>query len=84
MGVDVEVRATGLKARRRDRGLTQRELAKLVGVTQNYIPAIENGGRHPGPELTERLMHALQASFEELFEVVLIEETGRESRLRRA
>ncbi len=82
MGVDVEVRASGLKARRRERGLTQRELAKLVGVTQNYIPAIENGGRHPGPELTERLMTALSASFEDLFEVVLIEASGRECKLR--
>ena len=84
MGVNVEVRASGLKARRRERGLTQRELAKLVGVTQNYIPAIETGNRHAGPDLIERLMHALEASFEELFEVVLVDASGKESRLRPA
>ena len=84
MGLNVEVRARGLKARRRERGLTQRELARLVGVTQNYIPAIENGSRNPGPELTERLMKALRASFDDLFEVVLIEAQGRETRLHRS
>jgi transcriptional regulator with XRE-family HTH domain len=84
MGVDVEVRATGLKARRRERGLTQRELARLVGVTQNYIPAIENGARNPGPELTDRLMKALAAPFQDLFEVVLIDASGKETRLRPA
>lgn len=79
----MEVRACGLKARRRERGLTQRELAKLVGVTQNYIPALENGTRNPGPDLTERLMKTLRLPFEALFEVVLIEGPGIETRLRR-
>ena len=34
----VEVRATGLRAKRDAMGWTQRELAKRLGVTQNYIP----------------------------------------------
>ena len=54
----------------------------MVGVTQNYIPAIENDGRHPGPKLTERLMTALGASFQDLFEVVLVDASGGETRLR--
>jgi transcriptional regulator with XRE-family HTH domain len=83
MSVDVVVRATGLKARRQELGLTQRQLAKLVGVTQNYIPAIETGIRSAGPELMDRLMSALKASFDDLFEVYLIEPGGKESRLRR-
>jgi predicted transcriptional regulator len=42
-GVKVEVRATGLKAMREKRGLTQRKLAHDLGISQNYIPAIEVG-----------------------------------------
>ena len=55
-----------------------------MGVTQNYIPAIENGTRNPGPELRQRLTQVLMASFDDVFEVTLIEGPGRESHLRRA
>ncbi len=37
----VEVRATGLKGMRERKGLTQRKLAHDLGISQNYIPAIE-------------------------------------------
>jgi hypothetical protein len=48
-GVNVEVRATGLRGMREKKGLTQRELARNLGISQNYIPALESGARRPGP-----------------------------------
>jgi transcriptional regulator with XRE-family HTH domain len=45
----VEVRATGLKALREKRGLTQRKLAHDLGISQKYIPAIEANSRQAGP-----------------------------------
>ncbi len=68
----VDVRATGLRARREGKGWTQRELAKRVGVTQNYIPALELGTRNPGPDLRQKLMDLFECDFEDLFTVVMI------------
>jgi DNA-binding XRE family transcriptional regulator len=52
----VEVRAVGLKAMREKRGLTQRKLAHELGITQNYIPAIEGGARKAGPKLQQQMV----------------------------
>ena len=68
----VEVRATGLRAHREKEGWTQRELAKRLGVTQNYIPALELGNRNPGPDLRGKLMDLFGVDFEDLFTVVMV------------
>lgn len=74
----VEVRAVGLKATRKKRSLTQRKLAHALGISQNYIPAIEGGARHAGPKLQELMVEYLGCQFEDLFEVVVVDsETGR-------
>jgi transcriptional regulator with XRE-family HTH domain len=70
--VKVEVRATGLRGRREGAGWTQRELAKRLGVTQNYIPALELGNRNPGPDLRQKLMTLFDCDFEDLFTVVMV------------
>jgi transcriptional regulator with XRE-family HTH domain len=70
--VKVEVRATGLRAKREAMGWTQRELAKRLGVTQNYIPALELGNRNPGPDLRQKLMSLFKCDFEDLFTVVMV------------
>jgi len=70
--VRVEVRATGLRAQRDAKGWTQRELAKRLGVTQNYIPALELGNRNPGPDLRQKLMDLFGVDFEDLFTVVMV------------
>lgn len=70
--MNVEVRATGLRAMREKHHLTQRELARRLGVTQNYIPALEAGTRNPGPKLRQALTQLFQCDFEDLFEVVMI------------
>ncbi len=78
----VEVRATGLKAMREKRGLTQRKLAHDLGISQNYIPAIEANSRQAGPKLQEQMVKYFAVRFEDLFEVVLIDpETGTETSL---
>ena len=80
--VKVEVRATGLKAMREKRSLTQRQLAKDLGVSQNYIPAIEAGTRKAGPDLMGNMTCYFHCDFWDLFEVVLVNpETGREEPL---
>src|SRR5438034_9643509 len=75
----IEVRAVGLKAMREKRGLTQRQLAHDLGISQNYIPAIEAGARRAGPKLQEELVKYFGCQFADLFEVVLVDpETKRE------
>jgi len=80
--VKIEVRAVGLKAMREKKGLTQRKLAHDLGISQNYIPAIEAGARRAGPKLQEELVKYFGCAFEDLFGVVLVDpETGREQGL---
>jgi transcriptional regulator with XRE-family HTH domain len=68
----VEVRATGLRRHREGKSWTQRELARRLGVTQNYIPALELGSRNPGPDLRQKLMDLFECDFEDLFTVVMV------------
>ena len=70
--MNVEVRATGLRAMREKKGLTQRELAHNLGISQNYIPALESGARWPGPKLRQALIKFFNVNFEDLFEVVMV------------
>jgi transcriptional regulator with XRE-family HTH domain len=79
--VNVEVRATGLRAMREKHHLTQRELARRLGVTQNYIPALEAGTRNPGPKLRQALMELFQVDFEDLFQVVMVNPVNHRERL---
>src|ERR1700736_1360396 len=80
--VKAEVRAPALKAMREKRGLTQRQLAKDLGVSQNYIPAIEAGTRKAGPDLMGNMTSSFHCDFWDLFAVVLVNrEPGREQRL---
>ena len=81
-GIRIEVRATRLAELRQARGLTQRELARRLDVTQNYIPALEAGTRQAGPRLRGPLMENLGASFFDVFDVVLVADDGQEVQLR--
>jgi predicted transcriptional regulator len=46
--------------RRQDRGLSQRELAELVGTTQSAIARLERGGRPPRIDTLLRIADALE------------------------
>ncbi|HEX5467514.1 MAG TPA: helix-turn-helix transcriptional regulator [Gaiellaceae bacterium] len=47
--------------RRRERGLSQADLAKLVGTTQSAIARLESGGRPPRIDTLLRIANALDS-----------------------
>lgn len=56
-----------LKQARTEKGLSQAELARLVGVSRNTISSIETGQFNPTAKLALILCIALDKKFEELF-----------------
>ena len=56
-----------LKQARCETGLTQAQLAELVGVSRNTISSIETGQFSPTAKLALVLCIALDKKFEELF-----------------
>ena len=61
------IMAGSLADRRRERGLSQRELARHAGVTRQAIGAIESGRVQPGVGIALALARALRTSVEDLF-----------------
>lgn len=58
-----------LKAARAELGLTQADLAGLVGVTRKTVNTVENGVFVPSTLLAFRLAHALGRPVEALFHI---------------
>ena len=56
-----------LKVARAERGLSQTQLAELVGVSRNTISSIETGQFSPTAKLALVLCIALDKKFEEMF-----------------
>ena len=56
-----------IKARRDAVGLSQRELARSVGVTASHIAYIESGRRRPSHTLLFQLARSLEMDQQELF-----------------
>ena len=56
-----------LAAVRREKGLSQTDLAKSVGVSRNTVSSIETGQYEPTAKLALLLCVALDKKFEELF-----------------
>lgn len=56
-----------LKEARAQKGLSQAELAKIVGVSRNTISSIETGQFNPTAKLALILCIVLDKKFEELF-----------------
>lgn len=56
-----------LKEARAERGLSQSQLAELVGVSRNTISSIETGQFSPTAKLALVLCSALEWKFEDLF-----------------
>jgi putative transcriptional regulator len=64
---DKLVLKNNLKASRIEKGLSQSQLADLVGVSRNTISSIETGQFSPTAKLALVLCVALDKKFEELF-----------------
>ena len=56
-----------LKVARSEKGLSQQQLAEMVGVSRNTISSIETGQFKPTAKLALILCIALDKKFEELF-----------------
>ena len=56
-----------LKVARAEKGLSQTQLAELVGVSRNTISSIETGQFNPTAKLALSLCIALDKKFEDLF-----------------
>lgn len=56
-----------LKSARMEKGLSQNQLAEIVGVSRNTISSIETGQFNPTAKLALVLCVALDKKFEDLF-----------------
>ena len=56
-----------LKLIRKEKGLSQAQLAEMVGVSRNTISSIETGQFNPTAKLALILCIALDKKFEEIF-----------------
>jgi len=56
-----------IRALRTDRGLTQAQLAELLGVTRQTVIAVEQGRYSPSLELAFQIARALGRSIDEVF-----------------
>ncbi|MSU05861.1 helix-turn-helix transcriptional regulator [Spirochaetales bacterium NM-380-WT-3C1] len=65
--IDELILKNRIKEARAEKGLSQAELAKLVGVSRNTISSIETGQFNPTAKLALVLAIALNKKFEELF-----------------
>jgi ribosome-binding protein aMBF1 (putative translation factor) len=52
-----------LRGGRKKEGLTQKDLARLIGVSQNHISDIEHGKRPIGKEMAKRLAGILKVDY---------------------
>jgi transcriptional regulator with XRE-family HTH domain len=60
------LRLSGLKGWRVRRGLSQGQLARLVGVPRHYVQRIEQGRRGCNPWVAEKMAEELEVDLEEL------------------
>lgn len=57
-----------LKLERVRQRIKQKDLAKAVGITPQYLAALENGREYnPSKQVMDKLAEALNCSLEELF-----------------
>ena len=57
-----------LKEIRKQKGLTQQQLAKSSGVNQSQIARYESGKRLPRPKIAQRLGKVLEFDWKEIYE----------------
>jgi DNA-binding XRE family transcriptional regulator len=71
MGMSISLAQLIREARMRQGGVTQGDLAKIVGCSSENITAIENGrNRQPGPELINDLARNLELAVEDIYSAI--------------
>lgn len=60
---------SGLKNLRKDKGLSQQELASTAGLDRAYISSVENGKQNVSIGAVAKLAHALGVSIDRLLTV---------------
>lgn len=64
-----------LKTIRESRGLTQRQLAKLINISPSTIALYETGDRNPDPNMLKKLADVLDCSVDWLLGRVALDES---------
>ena len=57
-----------LAARRKEKGLTQSELAQRVGIAQRTVAAYESGERRPSVEVAKKMAQELGIRWTDFYE----------------
>ena len=52
-----------------ERGISQNELARLVGISSGYLSQLMRGTAHPSPQVRESLQRELGLDFDDLFTI---------------
>lgn len=65
---------TAIYKYRKDQNMTQRELAKVVGITASAITQYETGARKPDIVTLKKLAAALHCTADQLLEPIKIKE----------
>jgi DNA-binding XRE family transcriptional regulator len=60
---EADLRGASLRGSRYKEGLTQKQLADMIGVPQRHISMMENNKRPIGKEMAKRLGKALKISY---------------------
>ena len=61
-----------IKLLRKEKGLTQTQLAEMCGLTKNTVSMYENQNFQPGIESAYSIASVLNCNINELFDVVLL------------
>ena len=69
-----------IKKLRKEKGMTQKELAKKLGFSPSHLGQYENGYRNPKPSTVKKIADALEVPVSQIFEEVP-EETETEKML---
>ena len=59
---------SALAARRKEKGLTQAELAQRVGIAQRTVAAYEGGERRPSVDVAKRLARELGMNWTDFYD----------------
>jgi len=70
-----------VKTLRKNKGLTQGNFCKMVGITQSYLSQLENGNKEPSIDVVKKIADALGTPMPVLFWFTLTEEDVDESKV---